>query len=102
MTDWWSGPKASKPSHLRQEAEVEVGVILDIAGVSLVRWVWKMSVRETSSPLMILLAVFTMRCSLLPGGGVASIPHSDADSDDALNGASVGGAHDGRWYVYSP
>ncbi len=39
---------------------------------------------------------YALKC--LAAGCVASaIPHSDAASQDALNGASVEGAHDGGW-----
>ncbi len=35
--------------------------------------------------------------SLVAGCVASAIPHSDAASQDALDGASVEGAHDGGW-----
>lgn len=40
--------------------------------------------------------------SVSAGGGAASTPHSNKACDDALNGASVEGSHDGGWDVCSP
>lgn len=40
--------------------------------------------------------------SLPAGGSAASVPHSDAASDDTLSGASVERAHDGGWDSGSP
>lgn len=66
-----------------------------------VRRVWKIFVRVSSGAPMILMAAFTMRCSLLAGGGAVSIPYNNTSSDDALNGASAEGADDGGWDMCS-
>ena len=63
-----------------------------------------MSRSDGSEALMILSAVFTMRCRVLRldalqglavGCCAASEPHRDVAAEDALDGASVEGEHDG-------